>query len=65
MVWDTYQAQQQGGVEEGKVLGPMAALPCDGKVGVVGWNPRYNMLATADRDVIFWVPDEFAGRKAP
>ena len=58
LLWDT-QA-----IDEEKVLKPMAALPCEGKVGVVEWNPRYNMLASADREVVFWLPDEHVRMKA-
>lgn len=61
IVWDT-----QGQVEiETKQLKPMCALPCKSRAAVVGWNPRYNMCATADREVVFWVPDEHVGLKPP
>ena len=60
LIWDT-----QGPVDGEKVLYPMGVLPCDRKVGVVEWNPRYNMLATADREVMFWLPDEHVRMKAP
>ncbi|KAI5308355.1 member of Set1p complex, histone methyl transferase, partial [Ascosphaera atra] len=32
-----------------------------GRPVVTAMNPRYNMLATADREVVFWVPEEGAG----
>ena len=59
IVWDTH-----GQVEvETKVLGAMCSLPCKGRASVVEWNPRYNMCATADREVVFWLPAEHVGMK--
>lgn len=59
IVWDT-----QGQVEvETKQLKPICGLPSKGKVSVVEWNPRYNMCASADKEVVFWVPDEHVGMK--
>ena len=61
VVWDT-----QGQVEiETKQLKPMCSLPCKSKAAVVEWNPRYNMCVSADKEVVFWVPDEHVGLKAP
>jgi len=61
IVWDTL-----GQVEiETKELKPMCGLPCKGRASVVEWNPRYNMCATADREVVFWLPDEHVGQKPP
>ena len=61
VVWDV-----QGHVdEETKSLAPMAGLPCKVRVGVVEWNPRYNMVATAYRGGGFWLPEEGAGVKPP
>lgn len=28
-----------------------------GKAAIVGYNPKYNMLATADKDLVMWQPD--------
>ena len=50
---------------DSQVLRPVAALPCKSRVGVVEWNPRFNMLATADREVIMWLPEEHVGTKPP
>lgn len=63
MVWDTQGQITDDG--ERKILTPMAVLPHAGKVAVCEWNPRFNMLATADRDVVFWLPDEHVGMKMP
>ncbi|KAG8530437.1 uncharacterized protein KY384_004939 [Bacidia gigantensis] len=61
IVWDTH-----GQVEiETKQLKPLCGLPCKSKAALVEWNPRYNMCVTADREVIFWVPDEHVGLKPP
>ena len=66
VVWDTQALPVKGERgESDKVLRPWAALPCKGKVGCVEWNPRYNMLATADREVMFWLPEEHVGVKPP
>ena len=59
VVWDTH-----GQVEvETKQLKPLCGLPSKGKVSVVEWNPRYNMCASADKEVVFWMPDEHVGMK--
>lgn len=59
VIWDT-----QGEVSAEKVLRPMAVLPRESRMGVVEWNPRYNMMASADREVVFWLPDEHVRMKA-
>ena len=66
VVWDTQGwASKVGKVEGEKVQRPMAGLPCKGKAACVEWNPRYNMLATADREVVFWLPEEHVGLRPP
>lgn len=63
VVWDT----QGTVVDEGdrKLLRPMAQLPCKGRVAVCEWSPRYNMMATGDHEVVFWLPDEYVGIRDP
>ncbi|KAL8930694.1 MAG: hypothetical protein Q9208_000565 [Pyrenodesmia sp. 3 TL-2023] len=60
VVWDTQGRVSREG--DKKVIRPMCNLPCEkGKGAVVLWNHRYNMLATADTEVIMWLPDEHVG----
>ncbi|KAI4272439.1 MAG: hypothetical protein L6R38_006602 [Xanthoria sp. 2 TBL-2021] len=62
VVWDTQGRVSKEG--ERKVIRPMCSLPCDrGKGAVTLWNHRYNMMATADTEVIMWLPDEHVGMK--
>lgn len=73
MVWDTQAVTAAAAAAVGdnnnnnndddapKQLKPTTSLPCKGRVAVAEWNPRYNMLATGDRDVVFWLPDEYVG----
>ncbi|CAF9904146.1 MAG: member of Set1p complex, histone methyl transferase [Heterodermia speciosa] len=66
VVWDMQASVVRGAAGEGeKVLRPVAGLPSGRRTAVSEWNPRYNMLATADRDVVFWLPDEHSGMKPP
>ena len=58
LIWDT-----QAVPDADKVVQPMATLPFKGKIGCVEWNPRFNMMASADREVVFWLPDEHVGVK--
>ncbi|MCJ1247328.1 member of Set1p complex, histone methyl transferase [Trapelia coarctata] len=60
-VWDTLGMVD----EETKTLAPAWGLPSRGRCAVVEWNPRYNMVATADKGVTFWLPEEGAGGKGP
>ncbi|MCJ1371996.1 member of Set1p complex, histone methyl transferase [Loxospora ochrophaea] len=57
VVWDS-----QASTDAEKNLAPMATLPWKSKLGVVEWNPRFNMLASADKEVVFWLPDEHVAR---
>jgi COMPASS component SWD2 len=52
LVWDTLA---QPGSD--KVLKPVHVLEEKRETAVVAFNPRYNMLATADQELVFWVPD--------
>ncbi|KAL8969122.1 MAG: hypothetical protein Q9197_004509 [Variospora fuerteventurae] len=62
VVWDTQGRVSREG--EKKIIRPMCNLPCDrGKGAVVLWNHRYNMMATADTEVVMWLPDEHVGMK--
>ena len=64
LVWDTQgtttAAAGGGGAggTGGEMLHPCAQLPHPRRSAVVLCNPRYNMLASADREVLFWLPDE-------
>ncbi|KAL1993213.1 hypothetical protein VTN49DRAFT_3162 [Thermomyces lanuginosus] len=55
LVWDIQQA-----TEIGSVLKPIARLPHRGRTAIIETNPRYNMMASADKEVVFWLPDEHA-----
>ncbi|TAQ90649.1 hypothetical protein B7494_g1027 [Chlorociboria aeruginascens] len=51
LVWDTLTPVPE------KELWPTHTLPFKGDCAVVAFNPRYNFFATADKEVVFWVPD--------
>lgn len=53
LVWDVHQAS-----ESDLVLQPIARLPYRGRSVIIQTNPRYNMFATADKDIVFWLPDD-------
>ena len=53
LVWDTL-AHPSGPHKE---LEPTHVLEEKREASVVAFNPRYNMIATADREVMFWLPD--------
>ncbi|KAJ5101817.1 WD repeat protein [Penicillium alfredii] len=53
LVWDLQQER-----ETNATLQPMVRLPHRGRTALVEYNPRYNMLASADKDIVFWQPDE-------
>lgn len=58
LVWDTLAAPT--GAEKDKVLAPAHVLQEDKQpreTAVLAYNPRYNMLATADQELVFWLPD--------
>ena len=52
LVWDT--REKQGG---DKVLEPSCDLPSQKPAAVVAHNPRHNLIASADREVVLWLPD--------
>ncbi|KAK3313799.1 WD40-repeat-containing domain protein [Apodospora peruviana] len=56
LVWDT-MATPAGA---NKVLEPAYVLEEKREAAVVAYNPRYNMIATADQELMFWLPDPHA-----
>ncbi|KAJ6144805.1 hypothetical protein N7470_008700 [Penicillium chermesinum] len=55
LVWDLQQNP-----DHNKVLLPMTKLSHRGMTALIEFNPRFNMLATADRDAFFWTPDDIS-----
>lgn len=55
LVWDTRATPG-----DNKILEPAWTLPDKREAAVVAFNPRYNFFATADQDLLFWVPDSNA-----
>ncbi|GAO16435.1 hypothetical protein UVI_02047960 [Ustilaginoidea virens] len=51
-VWDSLSS-----IPKGKVLEPMSTLHDRRETAVVAFNPRFNFFATADQDLLFWLPD--------
>ncbi|KAK2062526.1 WD domain-containing protein [Colletotrichum caudatum] len=56
LVWDTLTAPQN----DTKTLNPSWTLEDKREAAVMAFNPRYNFFATADQEVLFWVPDPHA-----
>ncbi|PNY27224.1 WD repeat-containing protein 82 [Tolypocladium capitatum] len=52
LVWDTLSPPP-----ENKILDPTWTLPDKREAAVVAFNPRFNFFATADQDLVFWLPD--------
>ena len=52
LVWDAREKEKGD-----KVLEPTAELPSQRCAAVVSYNPRHNLVASADREVVMWVPD--------
>ncbi|KAI8932183.1 hypothetical protein NX059_011063 [Plenodomus lindquistii] len=52
LVWDISKPPTSNHINE-----PIEKLPGQGKAAIVGYNPRTNILATADRDLLLWQPD--------
>jgi COMPASS component SWD2 len=44
--------------EANAILQPTTKLHYRHRASLVEFNPRYNMLASADKEVIFWAPTE-------
>ncbi|TLD32976.1 hypothetical protein PspLS_00507 [Pyricularia sp. CBS 133598] len=53
-VWDV-----NGAVGENKRMDPAFTLEDKREAAVLAFNPRFNFFATADRDLIFWMPDPY------
>ncbi|OAX83880.1 hypothetical protein ACJ72_01757 [Emergomyces africanus] len=53
LVWDTQQPP-----DGSLFLKPAFRLPSRGRSVIVQANPRYNMFATADKEITFWLPDD-------
>lgn len=53
LVWDLKDTMS--GAE--KVLEPSCDLPSTKSAAVVAYNPRHNLIASADREVMMWLPD--------
>lgn len=52
LVWDISQSPTPN-----NILEPTEKLPGHGKSAIVGYNPRTNLLASADKDMYLWQPD--------
>ncbi|KAJ5945773.1 member of S.t1.c1p complex histone methyl transferase [Penicillium verhagenii] len=53
LVWDLQQKP-----DDNKMLHPMTRLPHRGRTSLIEYNPRFNMIASADKETVFWLPDE-------
>lgn len=51
LVWDTLQ------LSETKRLLPIHEFEQKSEAAVIAFNPRYNFFATADKEVVLWMPD--------
>ena len=52
LVWDAQEKERSD-----RILEPMAELPSQKSAAVVAYNPRHNLIATGDKEVMMWVPD--------
>ncbi|KAI1335522.1 WD repeat-containing protein [Xylariaceae sp. FL0016] len=55
VVWDTV-----GLSDEKKICEPLHTIEDQREAAVVAFNPRFNFFATANQEVVFWIPDPHA-----
>lgn len=53
LMWDINQANAAD-----PALSPTYRLPYQKATAMVEWNPRYNMVASAEKEIVFWVPED-------
>ncbi|KAJ5328375.1 hypothetical protein N7541_001486 [Penicillium brevicompactum] len=53
LMWDINQANAAD-----PALQPAYRLPYQKATAMVEWNPRYNMIASAEKEIVFWAPDD-------
>lgn len=53
LVWDMQQSP-----DSNLFLQPLSRLSNRGRAAVVDYNPRYNMIATADKETVLWLPED-------
>ena len=53
LVWDLQQPP-----DSNLFLQPISRLPYRGRTALIEHNPRCNMIATADKDTVFWIPED-------
>lgn len=53
LVWNLQQER-----ERNNVLLPMCRLPHRGRTAIIEYNPRYNMIASSDKDTYLWLPED-------
>lgn len=42
----------------GRAIAPVMELNGPGRAEVVGYNPRFNMIVSADKDLVMWTPNQ-------
>ncbi|KAK7530881.1 WD repeat-containing protein-like protein [Phyllosticta citribraziliensis] len=52
LVWDIHSRQP-----DNRILRPFTDLPGRGRAAIVGYNQRMNLLCSADKDFMMWLPD--------
>ncbi|KAL4920431.1 WD40-repeat-containing domain protein [Aspergillus aurantiobrunneus] len=53
LVWDLQQTP-----DPNHVLQPVTKLPQRSRTAIIEYNPRFNMIASADKEVFFWLPED-------
>ncbi|RDW63005.1 WD-repeat containing protein SWD2 [Aspergillus mulundensis] len=55
VVWDLQQTP-----DTNLCLQPMVKLPHRARTAIIEYNPRFNMIASADKEVYFWLPEDLS-----
>ncbi|KAJ6036985.1 WD repeat protein [Penicillium herquei] len=53
LLWDLEQPR-----EANLLLYPITTLPTRTRTALISYNPRFNMIASADRETVFWLPED-------
>ena len=56
-VWDA-QAAERETTPSTRTVGPTHELECKSRAAIVAFNPRLHLCASADKEVVFWVPEK-------